>query len=348
MDRSRALSWTELRVGLVVILSLVTLAATIIYIGGEGGSPFSSKYIVKALMADVNGLKPGAPVRVGGVEVGNVIGVDFSQKGGMVEVVMRLDRRVESRLTTGSRATLGALGLLGEKAVDVTSSETGQRIQDGGYLVMTPEDPFKGLLTDASDSTAHLKRILARMDAGEGLIGKTLRDEELYSRLLDVSGKLQTVVAKLESTNGPLGRLVNDREMSRELAQSAKSIEGVVSRVEAGEGALGMLSKDAQFTGSLRDLVAHLNDVAGRLEGGEGTAGHLLRDDTLAKKLEAVSARLDTITANLENGQGTAGRILQDPDLYKNLNQTLKELSGLVADVRRDPRKYLRVKVSLF
>ena len=348
MDRTKSLSWTELRVGLVVILSVLTLAATIVYIGGEGGSPFSPKYIVKALMADVNGLKPGAPVRVGGVEVGNVIGVDFSPKGGMVEVVMRLDRRVESRLTTESRATLGAMGLLGEKAVDITSSDTGQRIQDGGYLVMTPEDPFKGLLTNASDSTAHLKKILARMDAGEGLIGKSLRDEELYTRLVDVSVKLQSVVGKLESTTGPLGRLVNDREMSKELASSAKSIEGVVSRVEAGEGTLGMLSKDAQFTGSLKDLVSRLNDVANRLDSGEGTAGRLLRNDTLAQKLETISGRLDSITATLESGQGTAGRILQDPDLYKNLNQTLKELSGLVSDVRKDPRKYLRVKVSLF
>jgi phospholipid/cholesterol/gamma-HCH transport system substrate-binding protein len=348
MERSKALTWTELRVGVVVILSLATLAATIVYIGGEGGSPFSPRFVVKALMTDVNGLKPGAPVRVGGVEVGNVIRVDFSASGGMVEVAMRLDRRVQPRLTTESRASLGALGLLGEKAVDITSSDRGQPVQDGGYLVVAAEDPFKGLLSDASDSTAHLRRILARMDAGEGLIGKTLRDEELYTRLVDVSVRLQGVLTKLESTEGPLGRLMNDREMSRELASSAKGIQGLVSRVESGEGTLGMLSKDAEFTGHLKDLVSHLNDVAGHLDKGEGSAGRLLRDDTLARKLETLSGRLDSIMAEVEKGQGTVGRVLRDPELYQNLNGTLKELGGLVADVRKDPRKYLRVKVSLF
>src|SRR5688572_4436257 len=118
----KSLSWTELRVGLVVIISLFVLAGTILYIGSGGGSPFAKKYTVKALMTDVNGLKAGAPVRVGGVEVGTVTDVDFAGRdgGGMVEVVMKLDRRVEGRVTTESQATLGAMGLLGEKAVDIT------------------------------------------------------------------------------------------------------------------------------------------------------------------------------------------------------------------------------------
>src|SRR3954449_7984693 len=111
MSRSqKALTWTELRVGLVVIASLVILAVTILYVGGGGGSPFAEKYTVKALMSDVNGLKPGAPVRVGGVEVGSVTRVDFaSGAAAMVEVTMKVDRKVQSRITTDSVANLGAL-----------------------------------------------------------------------------------------------------------------------------------------------------------------------------------------------------------------------------------------------
>ena len=70
-NRSKALTWTELRVGVVTIISLVVLAVTIVYVGSGGGSPFSRRYELKALMSDINGLKPGAPVRVGGLEVGS-------------------------------------------------------------------------------------------------------------------------------------------------------------------------------------------------------------------------------------------------------------------------------------
>jgi phospholipid/cholesterol/gamma-HCH transport system substrate-binding protein len=349
-DKSKVLSWTDLRVGLVVVASLAILAFTLLYIGGGGGSPFSRRYVVKALMSDVNGLKPGAPVRVGGVEVGSVTSVGFAGQGasGLVEVEMRLDQRVKGRVTTESEATLGSLGLLGEKAVDITTSTRGTPVENGGLVRAAAEDPFKGLLTDASESTAHLRRILARMDAGEGFIGKALRDEELYNRMVDVSRRLQTVMEKLESSEGPLGRLVNDRQMADSLSASAKGLEVVVSRVQEGQGALGALSKDQALADQLKGVAANLNDLTSRLRHGEGTFGKLFQDDALFRKVDSVSTRLDALLDRLEKGQGTAGRLLQDPDLYENLNATLKEARRLVEDVRKDPRKYLRLKVSLF
>jgi len=349
-DKSRALTWTELRVGVVVIVSLVILGFTILYIGGGGGSPFSRHYVVKALMSDVNGLKSGAPVRVGGVEVGSVTSVGFAGASaqGLVEVEMRLDRHVKGRITTDSQATLGSLGLLGEKAVDITSSARGTAVEDGGLVRAAAEDPFKGLLSDASESTAHIRRILARMDAGEGFIGKALRDEDLYTRMADVSARLQNVTRRLESQDGPLGRMINDREMSDRLASSVKGIDAVVARIQAGDGSLGALSKDDALARDLKSVASNLSDLTGRVDRGEGTLGQLFRDDALFKKVDDVSTRLDGVLKRLESGEGTAGRLLRDPELYDSLAATLKEARGLVEDIRRDPHKYLRVKVSLF
>jgi phospholipid/cholesterol/gamma-HCH transport system substrate-binding protein len=345
----KALTWTELRVGLVVIASLVILAITILYIGSTGGSPWAATYHVKALMSDVNGLKPGAPVRVGGVEVGTVTKVDFAPEGrGMIEVEMRLDRRVRSRVTTQSTVSLGALGLLGEKAVDITPSSKGVSIEDGGLLAGVAEDPFKGLLSDASDSTTHLKKILSRMDAGEGTIGKALRDEELYGRMVDVSLRLQHVMDKLESPGGPLGRLVNDQEMSRQLASAVKGIDTIVARVNEGQGNLGILAKDEELAQGLKSLTGSLNDIAGQLKRGEGSAGRLLNDDALYKRIDGLSSRLDRVVGKIEKGEGTAGRLVQDPELYENLNAAMKELRALIGDIRKDPQKYLRVKMSVF
>jgi phospholipid/cholesterol/gamma-HCH transport system substrate-binding protein len=349
MERNKALTWTELRVGLVTLVSLVILAFTTLYIGGGGGSPFSRKYIVKALMTDVNGLKEGAPVRVGGVEVGTVTKVDFSSGGqGLVEVQMRLDERVQGRVTTASQANLGALGLLGEKAVDITASAQGQPIQDGGYLSAAAEDPFKGLLTDAGESTAHLKRILSRMDAGEGLIGKALRDEELYTRMTDVAVRLQAVAAKLESSRGPLGRLMNDEELSQRLANSVKGIDGVVARIEAGQGPLGVLSKDEQMVNDMKSLGTNMGEVAARLQRGEGSMGKLLTDEALYTRMNELSLRLDTLLARMERGEGSLGRLMNDPEFYNNLNGAATDVRALVTDIRKDPGKYLRVKVSVF
>jgi phospholipid/cholesterol/gamma-HCH transport system substrate-binding protein len=349
MEKAKTLTWTELRVGVVVVGSLVILAFAILSIGGGGGRAFGARYRVKALMNDVNGLKPGSPVRVGGVEVGTVTRVDFAGEGsGMVEVTMRLDSRVKERVTTESRATLGSLGLLGEKAVDITAATLGPPVEDGGYLAAAPEDPFRGLLTDASSSTAHLRRILSRMDAGEGLIGKALRDEELYERMTDVSVRLQGFLGKLETDKGPLGRLTNDEEMSRSLSDSVRALDRIATRVESGQGALGALTKDDDLARDLKTLTSRLSEVAGRLQRGEGAAGKLLQDDEFYARVTSSFARLDAVLGRLERGEGTAGKLLQDEELYRSLSATLQEARDLLARIKSDPGKYLRVKVSLF
>jgi phospholipid/cholesterol/gamma-HCH transport system substrate-binding protein len=348
MADKKALTWTELRVGVVVIISLIVLAGTILYIGSGGGSPWARKYTVKATMRDVNGLKPGAPVRVGGVEVGTVTEVDFAKGSGEVEVEMRLDSRVQDRVTDQSQASLGALGLLGEKALDITAGPGGTPIPDGGYIRADKEDPFKGLLADTSESTAHLRRILARIDAGEGLVGKALRDEELYDRMTDVAQRLQAAMGKLESDRGPLGRLMNDQEMSRHLSRSAAGIESVISRIESGQGALGALSKDEKLVADLKGVTSNLSAVAARLQRGEGSLGKMLNDDTLYKRLDALSTRLESLATRMEKGEGSLGRLIRDPDFYDNLNGAAKDVRTLIADVRKDPSKYLRVQLKVF
>jgi phospholipid/cholesterol/gamma-HCH transport system substrate-binding protein len=52
--------------------------------------------------------------------------------------------------------------------------------------------------------------------------------------------------------------------------------------------------------------------------------------------------------ARLEAGEGTAGKLLHDQQLYDNMNSAITELNGLLADIRKDPKKYLQVRVSIF
>jgi phospholipid/cholesterol/gamma-HCH transport system substrate-binding protein len=350
MDRAKTLTWTELRVGLVMVASIVILAFTILYIGGGGADPFARKYRLRALMGDVNGLKPGAPVRVGGVEVGSVTGVQLggSEQAGLVEVAMSLDHRVRGQVTTQSQATLGSLGLLGEKAVDISASKEGTPIGDDGYVQAAAEDPFKGLLTNASESTAYLRRILARMDAGEGLLGKALRDDELYNRMTDVGQRLQAILVKLDSKESPLGRMVQDREMSERLSASVKGMESVITRLDSGEGTFGALSRDKELADHIKALTAGVHALTVRLEKGEGTMGKLFTEDALYTKLDNITARLDAVAGGLESGEGTAGKVLRDAELYDNMNATVKDVRQLIADIRADPHRYLRVKMSLF
>jgi phospholipid/cholesterol/gamma-HCH transport system substrate-binding protein len=61
-----------------------------------------------------------------------------------------------------------------------------------------------------------------------------------------------------------------------------------------------------------------------------------------------VAQRLDTLTTRLNAGEGTAGRLLQDKQLYENMTQAVAEMRDLFAQIKKDPKKYLNVKVSIF
>jgi phospholipid/cholesterol/gamma-HCH transport system substrate-binding protein len=54
------------------------------------------------------------------------------------------------------------------------------------------------------------------------------------------------------------------------------------------------------------------------------------------------------LTRSLNDGQGTAGQLLHNKEMYDNMNAAANELKGLISDIRKDPKKYLNVKVSIF
>jgi phospholipid/cholesterol/gamma-HCH transport system substrate-binding protein len=81
---------------------------------------------------------------------------------------------------------------------------------------------------------------------------------------------------------------------------------------------------------------------------GDNTAGKWLTEKELYDRLNSTVNRLDELTRNLNQGQGTAGQLLHDQKLYDNMNETANQLKGLIADIRRDPKKYLNVRVSIF
>jgi len=67
-----------------VTLGLVALAvfAVALYLGVTKSIPFRSHYEVRAAFATSNDIRPGSPVRIAGVEVGKVTGIDRAEKGG--------------------------------------------------------------------------------------------------------------------------------------------------------------------------------------------------------------------------------------------------------------------------
>ena len=346
MPRTRSLGWAELKVGLMTVVALVLAGTLIFMLSGEGGL-WWERYPLKTIFDNIAGLKEGAPVRVAGVEVGTVTGIDFA--GDRVEVTFEVTEEVQPRITDRSTAVLGSVSLLGESSVDITPSTEGTPVPEWGYVPSTrATGSLAEVATQATKGLEEATRLVSEIRAGRGTVGKLFTDDALYKEVNAFVAAAEQVARNVGEGRGTLGRLVNDPAAGKALEASLLNLEMVTARIRAGEGSLGQLVADDALAKSVTSASANLEGITARINRGEGTAGKLVTDAELYNRLNSMADRLDKVTAALQQGEGTAGQLLHDRQLYENMNGAVSELRNLVRDIRADPRKFLNVRVSLF
>ena len=346
MPRTRSLAWAELKFGLIAVFALV-MAALLIFAVGGGAGFFWQNYSLKTRFDNVAVLMSGSPVRVAGVQVGSVDDVVLSGQG--VEVVFSVKNDFRPLVTDRSTAVLGTISLLGEGAVDISAGLGGTPIPEWGYVRAGIAEGSIAQLTSQANAGINEARLLVEdIRKGKGTVGKLFTDESLYREFDALLSAAQEVTGKINKGHGTMGKLANDPKMYDELEASLANLNTITTRIKNGEGSFGQLMTDPAFAKSLNTTTSNLEGLTGKLNRGEGTAGKLLTDDALYKRLDSMTARLDTVLQNLNDGQGTAGQLLHDKQLYENMNQTVGEMRALIAEIKKDPKKYLNVKVSIF
>jgi phospholipid/cholesterol/gamma-HCH transport system substrate-binding protein len=346
MPRTRALAFSELKIGILALASIVVAAIAIFMLSGQGGF-FWQRYSLKTRFPQVPGLKSGAPVRVAGVEVGTVTRIKFV--GAQVEVTFQLSRDLRDRVTTESVAALGSLSLLGQSTVDITAATHGTPIPDWGY-VRSGRLPgqISDVATNATRSLEEATQVLQDIRRGQGTVGRLFTDDAVYKEVQQLLSAATAVASDLSRGRGTAGRLLTDTAVYDALQGSLDRLNVILKDINTGEGSLGRLLRDDAFAKSLTSASGNLDELTGKLNRGEGTVGKLMTDAELFDRLNAVADRLDQLTARLNQGQGTAGQLLQDKLLYENMNRAASELLALIQDIRKNPRKYLNMKVSVF
>jgi phospholipid/cholesterol/gamma-HCH transport system substrate-binding protein len=346
MPRTRSLAWAELKIGVLTITAVVILALTIFFLTGDRGFPWQ-RYSLKARFASIPGLKEGSPVRVAGLEVGTVTNVALA--GEQVEVTFEVSQDVRERITTSSLATLGSVSLLGESAVDITASASGTPIPEWGYVPPgRAAAQLADLTNEVGEGVENLSNLISDIRAGRGTVGKLMTDEQLYAELNRFAVSARTLTDSLRSDRGTIGRLMNDRRAAESLEAALGNMQTLTARINAGEGSIGKLLNDDAFSRSLTSATTNFDAVAARIRNGEGTMGKLVTDPALFNQLNSMSGRLDELMLRLNQGEGTAGRLLKDAALYENMNKVTTEISSLIEAIKKDPRKYLTVRVSIF
>jgi len=343
------------RVGIVVLVALVAVMIGIFMVGRRANL-FRKKLPYETRFDSAAGLVPGNPVRLNGVTVGNVLEVKLSPDPAdrSVEVIYDVDRRLQSRLRAGTRASIKTLGLLGDKYIDLDGGSASEpEIEVNGEIKAAPgagiEKLLEGggdLLTDLAAIARSLKNILGRTEQGKGFLGaitsESPESERLGNSLNATLASLNAILRKVQEGHGLVGKLLIDDKYGRETGEALRgaihSVQNVFVRVDeqmrTNTGAIPALLGDPEGKKKVYQLVDNLSQAAVSLaavtkdlEKGNGAIPLLLRDERFGKEftgnLRRFSQHLDSIGRKLDGGQGTAGKLINDPSVFDAANRLI-------------------------
>jgi len=359
LPSQKQLKWSQLRVGITVVVASSTLALLLFLMSGTAGL-FTRRIVLKSYFDNAEGLRVGAPVRLSGVDVGNVTAIrivpDKDKQLTPVEITMKVSTTYSYALRRDSVTSLDTAGVLGETYLDIDSSQAVGAVAQDGDTLPTQAHPDFNQVVRASQSTlqnmdALLKRadrILAFAESGKGSLGKLIYDPTLYNRFSETVTDFQKIVSQVGSGQGSLGALISRNDAYEKFIATLDKMNGVIDELQQGKGTAGKFLKDPALYNNANDTIANVKKLTEDINAGKGTLGKLTKDEELANKLDTTLTKLSQLTTQMEAGQGTIGKLFKDETLYSNTNQMLTETRDLVKAIRENPKKYLSIKLHVF
>jgi len=357
LPSQKQLKWSQLRVGLTVIFACITLAVLIFLMTGTGGW-FTHKIILRSYFDNAQGLRVGAPVRLAGVDIGNVtrIEIDSRRTADPVAVTMKVNTTYHNGMRKDSVTIMSTAGILGETYIDIDSSAAkGPEVVDGDTLAARDQPQIEdvvrasqGTLQNMDALLKRTDRIIAYIESGKGSIGKVIYDPGLYDRLNATVAEFKSLMDDIQSGKGSLGPLLTSDEAYKKAMAAIDQVNAIIADVQAGKGTAGKLLKDPELYDNTNKSIANIRQLTDDINAGKGALGKFTHDQEFADKLQATLNNLEALSERLEKGEGTAGLLFKDPALYNNSNQMLIETRELIKAIRENPKRYLTFHVKIF
>jgi phospholipid/cholesterol/gamma-HCH transport system substrate-binding protein len=350
--------WSQLKVGVLVIVALLALTTLIFLMSSNTGGVFGGKLTLRSYFENSAGLKRGAPVNLEGITVGSVQDIRLApdRKLTPVEVIMKVNAKYKNAIHTDSRSSLDTIGVLGDTVVDINSTiATGPPIQNNGELPTTETPNLSDVIKSSQGTIEQVNVILAKvnsladaLNSTKGSIGALINDPELYKKAVVVVTQLQQLMDQVSNGKGSIGKLVADDTLYNRLNDGVNKLDAITTQIDSGKGTIGALIKDEAMADNLKQTVDNANKLLAGINAGQGGLGMIAKDPVFASKLRDTVDKLDSILTQVDSGQGTIGELMRNPSFYNNADQLLTETRGLVAAVRENPKKYLTFHVKVF
>ena len=255
----------------------------------------------------VAGLDDQSAIRVAGVRVGRVDGIELRGDEALVRLLFESD----VPLYQGATAEIKNLGLLGDKYVEIAPGQpVGAQLEPGAVIPGTPAVGIDQMLSAVGDVSKAIQSVAGQLSGDvpvQGPLGRLVVNLEMTSAEIRA-----LVAANRESLDATIGNFeLASAALARELPRLSEQLGGLLAEVRdvVGENRGNLrsgLENVEALTANLQTSVNNLNEITSRLNRGEGTIGKLLNSDEAHDELVAA---LDSVQGGVESLTNTLGRV---------------------------------------
>lgn len=333
----------EAKVGVFVLVGLIVTGFVVFLIGDERRL-FERQVGFSAVFHDVQGLKPGAPIRMGGIDIGTVGRIAYGDdpNDDRLYVDLKIVRAEAIRIREDAVALIANKGLLGDKMLEVRGGTSSRPpLKEGSTLASEEEAGIGNLMTQVGSMAQKAGEILNNLEVAT----KGIADEELQENVRGSVRAMHTILKHVAEGDGYAHRLLADpREADRlsstlanfdrtsaELTKTVAEARRAMEQVNRGPGlahevlygkqggqAIAKIGEAAsEVTATLKGIREGDGLAHAALYGGEGPAQELIAN------LSATSGDLRKIMADVRGGKGTLGALLVDPSIYEDMKMML-------------------------
>ncbi len=270
---------TETKVGLFTLSGLFVFALGVIILGDL---QFHGTYPLYVYFDNALGLPEKGPVKVAGVEVGQVERIDLDNQRARVKVRVRKDIAVHQ----GTKAQVASTGFIGSKYLEMT-------LGDPQAPVLSPGDSFEGTPTFTFDEVMGKLGAFLKEDPAQGAAADNLRVTIANFRKVS-----QSLADSLGNQRAELTAIVQN---IRDVSDHAKHVAADLREI-TGEKKDDIKIALAKF----RSISERLDQITERVQNGQGLLGRLVNDPELGKNLDQTMVNVNKATHDLK---GFTGRI---------------------------------------
>jgi len=249
---------STVRLGIFIFLGAILLIGSVMLIGNKE-SMFTPTFDVYTHFSNIEGLRSGAAVRLSGINVGSISDIRIDPKSsGKVLIKLRLNYDIKKFIKTDSQASIETEGLVGNKVVIIkVGSANASEVKNGGFIQSVEPLGFaaiiaetQGIMAYTKEMTKNLSEIVAKVNEGEGSIGKLINRDDLYlntNRLIITADKsLQSISYKLDTLTYIINTMGSSAQSILVNADSVVvRVDNLLARIQRGEGLIGSLMDDS-------------------------------------------------------------------------------------------------------